>query len=116
MKHKASYFLFACPLLFSLNAYATECPKNDRGQTLDTLSGHVGNIHYNNNDYYPTFTLKEYSKNWLRLSYNKGLDTKYGNAMYALLLMAKSGNYKVQLVCTGDGRINEMTLLDDKRN
>lgn len=108
-KINACLLMFTLLLSVSLPARSTSCPTK-------VFEGHVGSIHYSNSEYYPTFNIQEYSGNWLRLSYDYGLNTNYGKAMYALLLMAKSGNYKVQLVCTDDGRINEMTLLDDKWN
>ena len=98
------YITFVALLMsVSTVANATECAIAD-----SSIIGHIKEIHYNNDDYYPTFNLEEYPTSWMRMSPTYGLNTDYGMALYSLFLLAKSSGYKVQVACSSDGRVDEL--------
>lgn len=88
----------------------TNCPS--------VSSGHVGKIRYSFtgadwSQYFPFFTITEDStQTWMSLARAAGNNTSPGRQMFLLLMLAKSDNFPITVVCAG-GDVNAMSVRTD---
>lgn len=107
MKHSILAILFG---FTSIASFATTCPNG-----LSQLDGHISTIVYNTEGYSPTFTLVEYERPGVRdpfmtLAPSYGVNTDYGRAMFALVLQAQAGYFKVTVKCARAGEVNYIEI------
>ncbi|CAJ5511963.1 Uncharacterised protein [Burkholderia pseudomallei] len=95
-KHSFLLAFLVCSTLG--NAYADCAPAT----TPDGfITGYIGVIEYNANNYAPTFTMSGDTSHWMWIAKSYGANTDYGKEMFSLFLLAKAGDYPVKFRCSG---------------
>lgn len=95
------------PVLFSIAVTMAHagCPPSAK-----TTGVHIARITYSNADRILSFTIQEApNAGAMTLSKDSDLGSDFGKEIIALLLLAKSGNYPVELVCAA-GNVSDLTV------